>query len=180
MSIVHCPYCHGGMQNIQHLAGSLVACPHCGRQFTLPSAQPAYMPTPPRSKGMSGGTIAFIIVSILTLVFVGLPVLVCVGCFASVNAIHEQNQATKEERRAKLKKHALSVLAKHNIKDLSTDCSYMSGGSEQSVRGTGLGRDGRTYQVSLDFHVNSFESHERWEVTSLVIDGKQLAGRPRP
>lgn len=46
MSQLPCPHCRGVVEYVRELAGKPVACPHCGKQFTLPPSTSTAAPVP--------------------------------------------------------------------------------------------------------------------------------------
>lgn len=197
--LVACPHCNGGIENRSDIAATVVVCPHCRKQLTMPAWQELVIPeakplqsfvpayeqpalhihtSRPREKRLhSSGwfsrgfsTTAGVLLAIMA-VFIGLPMLACMGCFAVGTA--GMGEATRQRAASEnvTREQAMAALRKHGIPEIARNALIDSEGPVRSIAGDAIGDDGAVHSIHIEFRISHFSDATRWELNKLVIDG---------
>lgn len=123
----------------------------------------------------SFATTAGIIICLMVF-FVGLPILVCMGC-VGVGAVATQGVADSIEKdRAKVRKMAQKTLGRYGIRKLAEGGSAYLLSDAAHFSGIGLDASERSHAVVVDYRIIKVDGTTRWEVTSATIDGEEMTG----
>jgi hypothetical protein len=91
----------------------------------------------------------------------------------SVKSIGESVVGT-DAQRSEARRKAAVALAPYGIKSVATNANAIRTDDGAVISGAGLDARGKTHRFSVQFDINTFGNDERWEATSIVLDGKEM------